>query len=72
MTIANFLETASLFLIPLIAVLAPILIGQRYGIYRLKKTPDRKDTQIGSVASAALGLLGIHACFHISNCCQSF
>ena len=63
MTIVNFLEKAILFLIPFIAVLAPILIGQRYGIYRRKRTPDRKDTQVGSVAGAALGLLGFMLAF---------
>ena len=63
MTIVSFLKKASLFLIPFIAVLAPILIGQHYGIYRHKKTPDRKDTQVGSVAGAALGLLGFMLAF---------
>jgi hypothetical protein len=63
MTIVNFIEAASLFLIPLIAVLAPILIGQRYGIYRLKRTPEIKDMPVGSVAGAALGLLGFMLAF---------
>ncbi len=63
MTIVNFLEAASLFLIPLIAVLAPIVIGQRFGMLRLKKTPAMKDTQIGSVVNAALGLLAFMLAF---------
>jgi hypothetical protein len=63
MTIPNSLEIASLFFIPLFAVLVPILIGQRYGMYRLKKTPDSKDTQVGSLASAALGLLAFMLAF---------
>jgi len=63
MTIANVLGTASLFFIPLLAVLAPILIGERYGIYRIKKTPGIKDTPVGSVVGAALGLLGFMLAF---------
>ena len=68
MTIANFIETASLFFIPFLAVLVPILIGQRYGIHRLKKTPDRKDAS-WICGRRCAWFAGIHACFHISNCC---
>ena len=46
-----------MFLLPFIAVLVPILLGQRYGIYRKKKTEEAQHAPIGSVVGAAFGLL---------------
>ena len=36
----HFFEVAGMFLIPFLMVLIPILIGQRYGIWRIKRSPD--------------------------------
>jgi len=54
---------AGMFLIPLIAVLVPVLIGQRYGIYRSKKIPKSEDSPVGTIVSAALGLLAFLLAF---------
>ena len=55
---ADAFKIAGLFLIPLCAVLVPVLIGQYYGIYRQKKFPASKEVPVGAVAGAALALLG--------------
>jgi len=55
---ADGVKMAGLFLIPLAAVLVPVLIGQYYGIYRQKKFPASKEVPAGAVAGAALALLG--------------
>jgi len=57
MTSDKIFAIALMFLIPFIAVLAPILLGQRYGIYRKKKTEEAQHAPIGSVVGAAFGLL---------------
>jgi len=57
MTSDKILAIALMFLIPFIAVLVPILLGQRYGIYRKKKTEDAQHAPVGSVVGAAFGLL---------------
>jgi hypothetical protein len=57
MKINIILQLAAMFLIPFFAVLIPILIGQRYGIYRSKKQEIKEHAQIGSVVGAAFGLL---------------
>jgi hypothetical protein len=59
----SFLEIAGMFLIPLLSVLIPILIGEQYGIYRSRKVPARKDLPVGSIVSAALGLVGFMLAF---------
>ncbi len=51
-------KIVGMFLIPLLAVLVPVLIGQYYGIYRQKKLPASKEVPVGAVAGAALALLG--------------
>ena len=55
---ADAFKIAEMFLIPLFAVLVPILIGQFYGIHRQKKFPASKEVPVGAMAGAALTLLG--------------
>src|SRR4030095_6426844 len=57
MTSEKILAIALMFLIPFIAVLIPILLGQRYGIYRKKKTEEAQHAPVVSVVGAAFGLL---------------
>jgi hypothetical protein len=52
-----------MFLIPLIAVLIPVLIGQYYGLYVKRKSTDVKEAPVGSVVGAALGLLAFMLAF---------
>ena len=63
MTTPSFFQVAALFLIPLLAVLVPVLIGQYYGIYRQKKSPDLKEFPVGAIVGAAVGLLGFMLAF---------
>ena len=57
MTGEKIFAIALMFLIPFIAVLVPILLGQWYGVYRKKKTEEAQHAPIGSVVGAAFGLL---------------
>jgi hypothetical protein len=57
MTSDKILAIALMFLIPFIAVLIPILLGQRYGQYIKKKTEEASHAPVGSVVAAAFGLL---------------
>src|SRR6187549_3478966 len=57
MTADKILAILPLFLIPLVAVLIPILIGQRYGQYHKKKSGDEQPEPLSAVVGAALGLL---------------
>lgn len=52
-----------MFVIPLFAVLIPIFIGQRYGVYRSKKPPEKEPSPVGTIVSAALGLLAFLLAF---------
>ena len=63
MTKDIFFSIAAMFIIPLFAVLIPIFIGQRYGVYRSKKTPERETSSVGTIVSAALGLLAFLLAF---------
>lgn len=63
MTINNYLQIIEMFLLPLVAVLFPILIGQRYGIYARKKSAENPDAAIGSLVGATLGLLAFMLAF---------
>ena len=63
MNISFFLELTGLFLIPLLVVLIPILIGQRYGIWRSKKSENLQNASVGSVVGAAFGLLAFMLAF---------
>jgi len=53
----KILAIALMFIIPFIAVLIPILLGQRYGQYRKAKTEEASHAPVGSVVAAAFGLL---------------
>jgi len=57
MTTEKFLAIALMFFIPFVSVLIPILLGQRYGQYRKKKSEEIQHAPIGSVVGAAFGLL---------------
>jgi hypothetical protein len=57
MVISYFLEIAGMFILPLLAVLMAIYIGQIYGSYIIKKSPDLPRAAITSIVSAVLGLL---------------
>jgi hypothetical protein len=57
------LEIAGMFVIPLLAVLISIYIGQFYGIYRKKKSPELPHTAVGSVVGTVLGLLAFILAF---------
>jgi hypothetical protein len=59
----NFLEAVSMFLVPLLIVLTPILIGQRYGIWRSKRSENLENAPVGSVVGAAFGLLAFMLAF---------
>jgi ABC-type multidrug transport system fused ATPase/permease subunit len=63
MTNDIILSIGAMFVIPLFAVLIPIFIGQRFGIYRSKKTPEGDSTAVGTIVSAALGLLAFLLAF---------
>ena len=57
MTSDKFFAIALMFLLPFIAVLVPILLGQFYGNYRKKKSEDVPHAPVGAVVGAAFGLL---------------
>jgi ABC-type multidrug transport system fused ATPase/permease subunit len=63
MEIRSTLHIAWLIFIPFLLVLAPMLIGQRYGINQSKKVPDLQRTPVGSVTGAAFGLLAFLLAF---------
>ena len=63
MNMKYFSEVTGMFLIPLLVVLIPILIGQRYGIWRSKKSANLQNASVGSVVGAALGLLAFMLAF---------
>lgn len=44
-------------------VLIPVIIGQRLGIYHIKRSPDLKDAPVGTVVGAALGTLAFLLAF---------
>jgi ABC-type multidrug transport system fused ATPase/permease subunit len=57
MVISYFFEIAGMFLLPLLAVLIAIYIGQLYGSYLIKKSPELPRAAIASIVSAVLSLL---------------
>jgi len=50
-------------MIPFLVVLIPIIIGQRYGIWRIKHSADLQNASVGSVVGAAFGLLAFMLAF---------
>lgn len=59
----SFLQTAGMFFIPFLIVLIPIIIGQRYGIYRSKKQDELQHTPVGTVVGSAFALLAFMLAF---------
>lgn len=59
----SFLGLIGLFAIPMIIVLVPIFIGQYYGIYSSKKTPDLQRESVGTAVGAAFALLAFMLAF---------
>jgi len=57
MTVDKIFAIAAMFLTPLLAVMIPILIGERYGRYRKMKSEDVQHAPVGAVVGAAFGLL---------------
>lgn len=57
MTSEKIFAIALMFLIPFVSVMIPILLGQRYGQYRKKKSEEVQLAPVGSVVGAAFGLL---------------
>ena len=57
MTSEKIFAIALMFLIPFVSVLIPILLGQRYGQYRKRKSEEVQHAPVGSVVGAAFGLL---------------
>jgi hypothetical protein len=57
MVSSYFLEIAGMFLLPLFLVLVAIYIGQMFGKYINKKSPDLPRTAIAAIVSAILSLL---------------
>ena len=52
-----------MFLIPFFAVLFPIFIGQRYGLYRTKKSERLQRGSVASIVAAAISLLAFMLAF---------
>jgi hypothetical protein len=63
MNIRFILQIAGMFLFPLLVVLIPIYIGQRYGIYRSRKSDDMQHTPVGTVVGSTFGLLAFMLAF---------
>jgi hypothetical protein len=57
MTIRFLLKMAGIFLIPFLAVLIPILLGQLYGVYRSKKSANLQEGPVGTVVGSSFALL---------------
>jgi hypothetical protein len=57
------LEVAVIFFIPLLSVLIALYLGQRYGIYSIKKSPELQQSAVGSVVGAVFGLLAFILAF---------
>ncbi|MCX6139496.1 MAG: hypothetical protein NTX15_01440 [Candidatus Kapabacteria bacterium] len=60
---SNTLTIIALFLIPLIAVIIPIQVGQYVGTRHRKRVGELEDGPIGTSVGAALGLLAFLMAF---------
>jgi hypothetical protein len=63
MVMIYIFEIAAMFIAPLLAVMVFIYIGQYYGIYRAKKSPELPHTAVGSMVGTVLGLLAFLLAF---------
>jgi hypothetical protein len=57
------LQAALMLLIPLVSVLLALYLGQRYGIYSIRKSPELQQSAVGSVVGAVFGLLAFVLAF---------
>jgi CDP-diglyceride synthetase len=57
------LNVAVMFLLPLFTVLIALYLGQRFGIYSIRKSPELEQSAIGSVVGAVFGLLAFILAF---------
>jgi hypothetical protein len=57
MTSDKLLAILTMLVLPMLAVMIPILIGQRYGQYGKKKSEEVQHAPVGAVVGAAFGLL---------------
>jgi len=63
MGLAYYFQIAGLFLIPFLAVLLPLLIGQHFGVIARKKSDEVPHTQVNTVVGTAFGLLALMIAF---------
>lgn len=63
MNMTYFIDVVAMFFIPLFIVLLSIFLGQRYGIYRSKKSAELQLTPVGSAVGATFGLLAFMLAF---------
>lgn len=63
MNIQRFAVIAGLFLIPLMVVLIPIIIGQFYGTRRKKKAVNMEPSSVGTVVATTFALLAFMMAF---------
>jgi hypothetical protein len=63
MHISFIIEVALMLLIPLLLVMIGLYLGQRYGIYSIKKSPELQQSAVGSVVGAVFGLLAFVLAF---------
>jgi len=63
MQISFVFEVAVIFIIPLLSVLIALYLGQRYGSYSIKKSPELQQSAVGSVVGAVFGLLAFILAF---------
>ncbi len=59
----NFFATIWMFLLPLCAIIVPIWLGQRYGLYIKKNSGEIPDAPLSSMVGATLGLFAFMLAF---------
>jgi ABC-type multidrug transport system fused ATPase/permease subunit len=63
MTSNNLITIFGMFLIPLIVVLIPLLLGQHYGQYLRKRSSELQDAPVGTIVGAIFGLFAFMLAF---------
>lgn len=63
MTNTNFAPVVWMFVLPLVAVLLPVWLGQRYGLYKKRTSAEIHDSAISSAVGATLGLFAFLLAF---------
>lgn len=63
MTDNTFLAALWMFLVPLCAILVPLWVGQRYGLYVKKRAVEIQDAPISSAVGAVLALFAFMLAF---------